>query len=89
MVHGISEPAHPHGNRLREYHAQRDACRGPSAIREGLCLVNSMHVSSSVFVHDGGLSLEREEQKWIDWMQWLGTTSSLPLLSSRKTGGRQ
>jgi secondary thiamine-phosphate synthase enzyme len=48
-----------------------DAVR-KSKIQEGLCLVNSMHVSSSVFVHNGGMMLEKDHQKWLDWMQWLG-----------------
>src|SRR5690349_11219753 len=47
-----------------------------SQIKEGLCLVNSMHTSSSVFVHNAGIALERDHQQYVDWMQWLGHTEA-------------
>jgi secondary thiamine-phosphate synthase enzyme len=42
-----------------------------SGIKEGLCLVNPMHVSASVFVHYGGEPLQQEMQGWVDWMNFL------------------
>jgi secondary thiamine-phosphate synthase enzyme len=49
-----------------------------SNITEGLCLVNSMHVSSSVFVHNAGIALERQHEQWIDWMRYLGHEEERP-----------
>lgn len=39
---------------------QVEACLAESGIREGLCLVNSMHISSSVFVNDDELGLHQD-----------------------------
>ena len=37
-----------------------------SGINEGLCLVNSMHISSSVFINDDEVGLHRDFQKWLE-----------------------
>jgi len=47
--------------------SQVQSCVHESGVRDGLCLVNAMHISASVFIndHEGGL-LE-------DWERWLET----------------
>lgn len=37
-----------------------------SKIQDGLCLVNSMHISSSVFVNDDESGLHADLYKWLD-----------------------
>ena len=37
-----------------------------SGIREGLCLVNSMHITSSVFVNDDERGLHADLEKWLE-----------------------
>ncbi len=37
-----------------------------SGIREGLCLVNSMHITSSVFVNDDEPGLHRDLEAWLE-----------------------
>ena len=37
-----------------------------SEIKEGLCLVNSMHISSSVFINDDEMGLHRDFYKWLE-----------------------
>ncbi len=37
-----------------------------SGIKEGLCLVNSMHISSSIFINDDEVGLHRDFQKWLE-----------------------
>jgi secondary thiamine-phosphate synthase enzyme len=37
-----------------------------SGVREGLCLVNSMHITSSVFINDNESGLHRDFLKWLD-----------------------
>ncbi|MDB5038188.1 MAG: hypothetical protein JWQ35_1716 [Bacteriovoracaceae bacterium] len=39
-----------------------------SKIREGLCLVNSMHISSSVFINDDEQGLHHDFEKWLETM---------------------
>lgn len=39
---------------------QVEACLRESGIREGLCLVNSMHISSSVFINDDERGLHHD-----------------------------
>ena len=37
-----------------------------SGIREGLCLVNSMHITSSVFINDNERGLHKDFLKWVE-----------------------
>ncbi len=37
-----------------------------SGIREGLCLVNSMHITSSVFVNDDESGLHEDFERWLE-----------------------
>ena len=39
-----------------------------SRIKEGLCLVNSMHITSSVFINDEELGLKKD---FLDWLEYL------------------
>ena len=42
-----------------------DALR-ESGIREGLCLVNAMHISASVFINDDESGLHGDIEKWLE-----------------------
>ncbi len=37
-----------------------------SAVREGLCLVNAMHITASVFINDDEKGLHRDFQEWLE-----------------------
>ena len=37
-----------------------------SGIKEGLCLVNSMHITSSVFINDNESGLHQDFLKWVE-----------------------
>ncbi|HPM81589.1 MAG TPA: secondary thiamine-phosphate synthase enzyme YjbQ [Candidatus Anammoximicrobium sp.] len=37
-----------------------------SGIREGLCLVNAMHITASVFINDDEPGLLRDYKKWLE-----------------------
>lgn len=37
-----------------------------SAIREGICLVSSMHITSSVFINDDESGLHHDYEKWLE-----------------------
>jgi len=39
---------------------------GESGIREGLCLVNAMHITASVFINDDEKGLHADFEKWLD-----------------------
>lgn len=39
-----------------------------SEISEGLCLVNSMHITSSVFINDDEPGLHHDYEKWLEWL---------------------
>lgn len=45
---------------------QVEAALRESGIREGLCLVNSMHISSSVFVNDDERGLHADFTRWLE-----------------------
>jgi secondary thiamine-phosphate synthase enzyme len=37
-----------------------------SGIKEGLCLVNAMHITSSVFINDDEAGLHHDYEKWLE-----------------------
>lgn len=41
-------------------------CVLDSGVREGLCLVNSMHISSSVFINDDESGLHHDYEVWLE-----------------------
>ena len=43
-----------------------DACLKDSGIREGLCLVNAMHITASVFINDDEGGLHRDYARWLE-----------------------
>ncbi|MBK7770859.1 MAG: YjbQ family protein [bacterium] len=45
---------------------QVEAALAHSGIREGLCLVNAMHITASVFVNDDEAGLHRDYEKWLE-----------------------
>ena len=45
---------------------QIDECLARSGIREGLCLVNAMHITASVFINDDESGLHRDFEKWLE-----------------------
>ena len=45
---------------------QVEACVRESGIREGLCLVNAMHISASVFINDDERGLHADLERWLE-----------------------
>lgn len=45
---------------------QVDTCLRESGIREGLCLVNAMHITASVFINDDESGLHHDYDVWLE-----------------------
>jgi secondary thiamine-phosphate synthase enzyme len=43
-----------------------EACLAESGIREGLCLVNAMHITASVFINDDESGLHHDYEVWLE-----------------------
>ncbi len=43
-----------------------DMCLKDSNIKEGLCLVNAMHITASVFINDDESGLHQDFEKWLE-----------------------
>jgi secondary thiamine-phosphate synthase enzyme len=39
---------------------------GESGVKEGLCLVNAMHITASVFINDNEPGLHRDFERWLE-----------------------
>ena len=39
-----------------------------SHVREGLCLVNAMHITASVFINDDEPGLHEDYTRWLEWL---------------------
>ncbi len=46
--------------------ADVDGCLRESGIQEGLCLVNAMHITSSVFINDDESGLHYDYDQWLE-----------------------
>ncbi|MFC2029415.1 secondary thiamine-phosphate synthase enzyme YjbQ [Chloroflexota bacterium] len=45
---------------------QVQECLRESGIQEGLCLVNAMHITASVFINDNEYGLHEDYEKWLE-----------------------
>jgi secondary thiamine-phosphate synthase enzyme len=45
---------------------QVDAALTESGVREGLCLVNAMNITASVFINDDESGLHRDYERWLE-----------------------
>jgi len=45
---------------------QVEAAVGESGVREGLCLVNAMHITASVFINDDEPGLLADYERWLE-----------------------
>ena len=43
-----------------------DECLAKSDVREGLCLVNAMHITASVFINDDESGLHHDYEIWLE-----------------------
>lgn len=43
-----------------------DACVRASGVKEGLCLVNAMHITASVFINDDEPGLHQDYDDWLE-----------------------
>ncbi|HUX01957.1 MAG TPA: secondary thiamine-phosphate synthase enzyme YjbQ [Phycisphaerae bacterium] len=43
-----------------------EQCLAESGIREGLCLVNAMHITAAVFINDDEAGLHQDFEKWLE-----------------------
>ena len=52
--------------RVREHHARGPGRGTASGVAEGLCLVNAMHITASVFVNDDESGLHKDYDEWLE-----------------------
>lgn len=45
---------------------QVEACLRASGVKEGLVLVNAMHITASVFINDDEHGLHQDYEKWLE-----------------------
>jgi secondary thiamine-phosphate synthase enzyme len=43
-----------------------EKCVAESAVREGLALVNAMHITASVFINDNEIGLQNDFERWLE-----------------------
>ena len=46
--------------------SQVEQCLRQSGIKEGLCLVNAMHITASVFINDDEAGLHQDFEAWLE-----------------------
>ena len=53
---------------LRNITSEVSLCVRESGIREGLCMVNAMNITSSVFINDDEHGLHADYEEWLEWL---------------------
>ena len=56
----------PHRRDLINITGDVEQCLAESGIREGLCLVNAMHITASVFINDDESGLHQDFEAWLE-----------------------
>lgn len=56
----------PHRRGFLNITGQVEAAVRESAVREGLCLVNAMHITASVYINDDESGLLEDYEKWLE-----------------------
>ena len=56
----------PQRRQIVSIHDSVDALVRESGVREGLVLVNAMHITASVFINDDESGLHRDYDKWLE-----------------------
>jgi secondary thiamine-phosphate synthase enzyme len=56
----------PHRRDFINITSQVQAAVSKSGIQEGLCLVNAMHITASVFINDDESGLHSDYEKWLE-----------------------
>jgi secondary thiamine-phosphate synthase enzyme len=58
--------SNPHPAGICQHHPQVADCIRESGIREGLVLVNAMHITASVFINDDESGLHHDYEIWLE-----------------------
>ncbi len=56
----------PHRRQLINITSAVNECLEESQIKEGLCLVNAMHITASVFINDDEPGLHQDIEEWLE-----------------------
>ncbi len=56
----------PKRRQIISVHSQVENLVRESGIKEGLCLVNAMHITASVFINDNESGLHSDYEKWLE-----------------------
>ena len=56
----------PERRSLRNITPEVAECVRASGVREGLCLVNAMHITASVFINDDESGLHADYERWLE-----------------------
>jgi len=56
----------PHRRDFINITPQIEQCLAESGVREGLCLVNAMHITASVFINDDEAGLHQDFETWLE-----------------------
>lgn len=56
----------PHRRDFINITPQIEQCLAESGIQEGLCLVNAMHITASVFINDDESGLHQDFEVWLE-----------------------
>jgi len=56
----------PHRRDFTNITPQVEECLQESGIKEGLCLVNAMHITASVFINDDEPGLHQDFETWLE-----------------------
>lgn len=58
----------PQRRQIVDIHDDVETCVRESGVQDGLCLVNAMHITASVFINDNESGLHADYERWLEAM---------------------
>ncbi len=65
--------------------SQVEACLKESGIQEGIALINSMHITSSVFINDDKSGLHQDFERWLEELAPTSRSANICTTAQAKT----
>ena len=56
-----------------------------SGVQEGLCLVNAMHITASVFINDDESGLHADYERWLEGSRRMNRSSNIATTTPART----
>ncbi len=73
----------PHRRDFINITGEIEQCVAESGVKEGMCLVNAMHITASVFINDDEPGLHQDFETWLEKLRRKSRIHSITITATR------